>query len=190
MPRISKVRLGDIQYGWMFDIQTTEELLDYFNHVIPVQSRAEFKQATEYMAGQAHANVLATLAEIKNISIIDALTKLNSDRMDGMTQVLNKQHRLFVNRGGGYFGFTEGVHAKDTTTCSDYILPFEVPRFIQWPNGTHWYAKLGVNDIIVDGRQKWNTKEEAEAAAKRFMVAWRANGESYTRTVARLNPKG
>ena len=39
-------------------------------------------------------------------------------------------------------------------------------RYIKWPGGIHWYAKLG-NEDITDymGNQKWFTKKDAEKAA-------------------------
>ena len=43
-------------------------------------------------------------------------------------------------------------------------------RYINWCGGKHYYAKVGALDIVDEkGDQKWNTKEEAEAAAKVFV---------------------
>lgn len=43
-------------------------------------------------------------------------------------------------------------------------------RFIQWDGGKHWYAKVNKEDIVDEfGRQKWNTKDEAEKAAKWYI---------------------
>lgn len=43
-------------------------------------------------------------------------------------------------------------------------------RYIQWQGGCHWYAKVGKLDIIdADGNQKWNSKAEAEKAARWFL---------------------
>jgi hypothetical protein len=49
-------------------------------------------------------------------------------------------------------------------------------RYMQWNmpdlniKGTHWYAKIGKKDIVdKDGNMKWDTKEEAEIAAKWFI---------------------
>lgn len=47
-------------------------------------------------------------------------------------------------------------------------------RYMQWNmlgnRGTHWYAKIGNRDITdKDGNMKWNTKKEAETAAKWFI---------------------
>jgi hypothetical protein len=47
-------------------------------------------------------------------------------------------------------------------------------RYMQWDvpgvsKGVHWYAKVGNFDIVDEkGNQKWDTKEEAMAAAEWF----------------------
>lgn len=52
---------------------------------------------------------------------------------------------------------------------------FEDVRYMKWDmpsldiKGVHWYAKIGNEDVRdKDGNMKWNTKEEAEEAARWF----------------------
>jgi len=50
-----------------------------------------------------------------------------------------------------------------------YEYNFEDVRFIQWPGGRHWYAKLGSIDIVDKyGNQKWNDKYYAIEVAKKW----------------------
>lgn len=50
-----------------------------------------------------------------------------------------------------------------------YEYNFEDVRFIQWPGGRHWYAKLGNIDIVSEyGEQKWNDKYYAMEVAKKW----------------------
>lgn len=52
----------------------------------------------------------------------------------------------------------------------DEEMSLEDVRYIQWDNGTHWYAKVGKFDVVdKDNNQKWDTKEEAREAAKWFI---------------------
>jgi len=41
-------------------------------------------------------------------------------------------------------------------------------RIIKWPNGTHYYAKIGNTDVFYKGKQKWDSKREAMRNAKAF----------------------
>lgn len=43
----------------------------------------------------------------------------------------------------------------------------EKVTYSQWPKGTHWYARIGNDDVCDDdGNYKWNTKAEAKEAVK------------------------
>lgn len=40
----------------------------------------------------------------------------------------------------------------------------------RWPDGTHFYAKVGKLDVVDDdGNVKWNTYKKAMKAAKKFI---------------------
>ena len=62
------------------------------------------------------------------------------------------------------------VEEKDMETLtfpdeSEYNI--DDVRFLQWPGGTHWYAKIGKLDICDDmGDYKWDCKGDAIEAAK------------------------
>lgn len=60
---------------------------------------------------------------------------------------------------------------RDKLTFPDEEKPtLDDVRYIMWPGGEHYYAKVGNLDIVdVNNRQKWNTKKEAEKAAAWFI---------------------
>lgn len=50
-----------------------------------------------------------------------------------------------------------------------YKFDYDDVRFIKWPDGRHWYAKIGSIDIVdKHGNQKWNDKYYAMNVAKAF----------------------
>lgn len=158
-----------LNYGWLFDIRTSDELFEYLQNVRAPKARAEFAEAMKYYNGQAHANHIALLAEVKGISITEAQLKLNADLADSMEKTLRDTGQIFVNIHGGYFGTHGGIRVWESQDIDVFALPEEKVRFIQWVGGTHWYAKIGDEDIVVDGRQKWDTKGEAEDAAAKYL---------------------
>lgn len=171
MPRISRVtwpKMG-LNYGWLFDIRNVDELFDYLDNVRAPRARAEFAEALKYAQGIGHANMIATIAGMKGITILEAQTKFNSDVMKAMEKSLFKKGRIFVNGLGGHFVVHDDLKIKESREIDVWALPEEKPRFIQWPGGTHWYAKIGDEDIVVDGTQKWDTLEQAAQAAEKFM---------------------
>lgn len=59
---------------------------------------------------------------------------------------------------------------KNSLVFPDVERPsIEDVNFIVWNGGKHWYAKIGKMDVVVNGEQKWNTKEEAINAAKSYI---------------------
>ena len=71
---------------------------------------------------------------------------------------------------------TDEVFAESLQYPTEAGARLEDVRYMQWNmpdlriKGTHWYAKLGKRDVTdKDGNMKWDTKAEAEAAAKWFI---------------------
>lgn len=178
MPRISRVTNFPLRYGYLFDIQTPEEVWDWFVHVRLEKSKEEYQDAYQsreagnprgYHA-RAGANVVS-LAKIKGISIVDALTQLNTDVEAAMRRVLKETGRIFINHHGAFFATSKSLEISDTHMIPTYVLPEDKPRIIQWAQGQHFYAKHGSDDVVWGGKQKWDTRAEAEQAAAEYMKA-------------------
>lgn len=41
----------------------------------------------------------------------------------------------------------------------------------RWPDGNHWYASVDGREVIENGLTKWNSPQDAEAAAVRFSAS-------------------
>lgn len=172
MPRISKVyRPKDhADCGFLFDIQNHQELQEWWDNVLRGISTQEFNIALKQRtSGSHHRNMLNTLAAMWDVPLLAALSRLQTDRGVGMDRVLVDCGRLFVNSLGGYFGYFPDLEISETRAIGVYALPTEFVRIIQWGGGTHFYAKIGNADVIVDGKMKWDTHEKAEAAGKIFL---------------------
>lgn len=81
---------------------------------------------------------------------------------------------IYLEDGVRQFGYTEGnPHytiveriEKDTLEYPDDKPTYDKVKFIKWPGGTHWYAKIGKEDIVdKEGNQKWESRLAAEDAA-------------------------
>ncbi len=42
-------------------------------------------------------------------------------------------------------------------------------KITQWTGGSHYYAKLGNKDVVVNGDVKWNTHRQAKSAAMKYL---------------------
>lgn len=169
---------------WLFCPQTEEQLIEHWNkYVKPVISDGSRKLAKKIFSGtKGHfTNDFEQAVEVWMNSTNDSL-------IVSMLQIENEafRNRLQMFRSGReiYLSHSIQVVTVDTrfvdilTTTERNVLTFpdeEKPemkdvRFIVWEGGVHYYAKIGKLDIVdKDGNQKWNTRAEAESAARWYI---------------------
>ena len=116
------------------------------------------------------------------------MNSTNDSLMVSMVRIENEafQNRLRTFRSGREIYLSHGIQVVtvDTrfvdilATTERNVLTFpdeDKPemkdvRFIVWDGGVHYYAKIGKLDIVdKDGNQKWNTRAEAESAARWYI---------------------
>ena len=178
MGKLKAVKVWDkhtrIEYPWMFDIADHDTLMDWYNEVRVPRCSVEFRDAmncSEVGGRGGHARDgahIAFLSKIRGTDIVSTLAKLNDDTLNGMLNALRESGRIFVNRHGGYLVASRDIEIEKTEEIKNWILPGASIKVLRWPNGTHWYAKLGDTDITENGKEKWDTKDEAYRAAERF----------------------
>lgn len=85
----------------------------------------------------------------------------------------NEGKPIFLTDGLPYFPPKEWPTYDEEVWKDELEFPYEYNfkdvRFIRWPGGRHWYAKLGSIDIVDKyGYQKWNDKYYAMEVAKKW----------------------
>jgi hypothetical protein len=177
-------RFGTISC-WYFVPKTEEEILEHWNkYISPIIKdgirdtfNTHFKKLMKHPSNQ-YAVYLELLAKVHNQGKVNM--GIFEEGRNEMVKVIEQRISCFRK------------HNKTLLTCSmlesfkmddDVIVeekdmetltfPDEAEyniddvRFLQWPGGTHWYAKIGKFDICDDmGDYKWNCKGDAIEAAK------------------------
>jgi hypothetical protein len=174
MPRITHVkdtRLG-IDYGYLFDIQNQEELLDYVEKVRSAHIQEGVRDVLKCMNGKGHITTSYGLILDMRMRIgegmVQATSTIEAQIMSTMQRVLSENGRLLVNTNGGYFSSHKNLEYIDTYEVKKYILPGAVVSVTQWPDGEHFYAKVGNEEVEMWGKRKWDTRKEALHAALAF----------------------
>lgn len=105
----------------------------------------------------------------------EAADKLEKKTIEDRIKFFKKGNSLYLQNNLTYMSFKDDQEITDEKFSKELIYPIEAQyhfddvRYIQWPDGKHWYAKVGNLDICdKEGNYKWNTKEEAMNAAKKF----------------------
>lgn len=172
------------QTFWLFRPQTEEQILEhwqkYVSSTIKDGARKltqkifkgtrghftnDFEQAVETWQTSMGDGLFHSMAHIE----MEALeSRLRSFR-DGRQIHLN--HSIQVVMIDSRFSDIVGVMERGTLTFPDEDKPtMSDVRFIVWKGGTHTYAKIGKLDVVdAHGNQKWNTRQEAEAAARWYI---------------------
>ena len=111
--------------------------------------------------------------EFKGLSWLDAADSLERRTFeDRINRFKNNKPIYFPCNLTIYPPIEHPVYDKEKWT-NELIYPFEYNydevRFIQWPDGKHWYAKIGNIDIVDKyNRQKWCDKSYAQEIAKKW----------------------
>lgn len=89
-----------------------------------------------------------------------------------------KKQNLYLGPEVKEFAYADGntlfdiceIIESDTFEYPPAVRILDNVKYLQWPGGEHWYAKIGNEDIIdYKGNQKWNTRKEAEEAAEWYI---------------------
>jgi len=181
-PQIEK----PMEYGWMLKVSSVEALMDYL--MTDVRWKEGFSDVIKSKPfnpnGDHHrtrvGSSLSVLSEMTGDSLIDTLIKFSTDAQDAKFKLLKESGCIYIGEVGGFFPKGKGVKELKKVSYegnphkgfwalkdNEDILTSKA-RYMQWTNGSHWYAKIGNVDVRVDGHQKWGTKWEAQEAVKKF----------------------
>lgn len=184
MPTFAKIRRNAMEYGFMLKINNDAEMLEYVNtsmsnrfqrgFVDCFQSKELGKLVGAEGGGHCTTEIghsLARLCELEKEgrNLLQITMSLHDRALQAQVGLLHSVGTIYINRNGGFFGHDEDVEVLETREMETFVFPSDDVRITQWPNGTHWYARIGdvdVRDCI--GEMKWNTHKEAERAVEWF----------------------
>jgi hypothetical protein len=88
-------------------------------------------------------------------------------------QMIFEGHTLYINKVGGFMPFLgEDYEVRSEVTSEVFKFPEYTKQDInvtRWPNGKHYYAKVGHMDVVIDGMDKWCDVDTAHKMAEEFL---------------------
>lgn len=169
----------DFPEEWILKISSCTQLLTYWMGTQPFIVQEAFKNQRDVIDRKAHyTNETAFMAnlraECRGTSFVDELSVLSSERLEGMMNILRDGKILFIKSVGSYSFDTldqKLYEILETRELEKLVFPTAKSdlRFLQWPGGKHWYAKIGNTEVVVDGKNKWNSRAAARRAANAFI---------------------
>lgn len=174
---------------WYLKPETKQDIIDHFNTIVKkcfeegLKDRVSstylcknyFGQGKDYIYIEHPTTDWAKAVEqymhIWGLTWVETAHKLETvtynDRLNTFDKLSAQGKTFYLRNGLGIFCCPNATY--DDEVWSDKmeypikdVYTIDDVRYIQWKDGSHWYAKVGNIDIVdPDGRQKWDTKEEA-----------------------------
>ena len=197
--RFKNLATGEESHKWWFAAKTARQVIEHakkffiptmqegYNTVAHDAVEAIFKyDGIMKHATNEVASSIETITEIKGfkrsspLALFDTANELLLTAIKGRLKDIDKGEAVYLEDGVRQFGYTSKnsyfeiveTYYSDKLEYPDFKKPtLDDVRFIQWNGGKHWYAKVNKEDVTDEfGRQKWNTKDEAEKAAKWYIA--------------------
>ena len=197
--RFRTIATGEESHKWWFAAKTASQVIEHtekffkptmqegFNSAAHDAIESIFKFGGKLMNHPIDevSNAIESITEIKGykrsspLALFDTANELLLTAIKGRLKTIDKGEAVYLEDGVRQFGYTSKnphfeiaeTYYSDKLEYPDFKKPsLDDVRFIQWDGGKHWYAKVNKEDIVDEfGRQKWNTKSEAENAAKWYI---------------------
>jgi hypothetical protein len=156
-----------LDYGFVFDIQSSGELLAYWTERHTRQMNAGFSdfinsrewkgQSADHVSN-GYGQWLAVRVESERLaprprSLVNLLADMNSEVLSFMERLLLDKGRIFIMSSGGYFGDHKSLRVLATKYTETFTLlaikelTDKDIRITQWSGGKHHYLKVGDKEL-------------------------------------------
>lgn len=189
MPTVAHVKwpVMNMDYGFMYKIVSLTELYRYWldcrtNHI--QEGFRDYLKSREFgkLCGRSNTNnhvatgeggMLAMLMKVevehnRPRSVADVLVDTQDRVFRGMQDAIMQHGAIYINGNGGYMPLVKGMEEVEARDVSKFVLPGASIKVSKWPGGKHFYASVGGESVTWDGEIKWNSKWEAQSAAKKW----------------------
>lgn len=170
----------NIEYSRFIIIENISDLYDYFHEKLYGMMKRTAKELVERDKERLSGTILEHTKDV-TVSIAELITKakgngclynnavlyahVQQDWIDAITN--NLTIAINPNNCISYFVIKKDVKLNfinvDKYTKDDINL-------FKWSGGSHWYAKISLMDVVVNGEQKWNSKYVAQQKAEEFLL--------------------
>lgn len=188
-------------FNKIFGSEIRDGVHDHFehSHLIPDKSEPDGNWMYTEHPITPWAKAVDACQKVWCCSWLEAAVRLENETLNNRVNNFRKGHEMYFDNGVIETMMVNGDEIVDEVVKDSLEFPIEEQyriedvRYMQWGKmdylalglpescknygGNHWYAKIGKLDIKdKDGNMKWNTKAEAESAAKWFIenkVSWK-----------------
>lgn len=168
--------------GWYFLVDNEEAakaVLDWKSNILA--HAWMFDMELDGHCKTNYSNACETILQVemlktgkKQMSMPECINLLEQRMTEPFLKYFYEYGKVLVNPAAGFMLHDGSYEVLKTIVKDDFIFPKnkeEEVRIIHWQDGSHYYAKIGKEDVVWDGEQKWGTRQAAEAAAEKYIEA-------------------
>ena len=173
---------------WYLKPESKQDIIDHYNIIL----KCAYEEGVKDRISSTHlckngyvyvehpttpwAKAVEMFMGVWNMSWVMAAHKLETEMINTRLNMFDNGKPIYLSSGLTLFTPNDEIKYQDE--CWKDTLEYPEPehytdsdiRYIQWKDGSHWYAKIGKYDVVDEkGNQKWNTRNEAINAAYSFL---------------------
>lgn len=173
---------------WYLKPESKQDIIDHYNIIL----RCAYEEGLKDRTSSTHlckngyvyiehpttpwAKAVEMYMGVWNMSWVMTAHKLETEMINTRLNMFDEGKPIYLSNGLTLF--VPNDESKYQDECWKDTLEYPEPehytdsdiRYIQWKDGSHWYAKIGKYDVVDEnGNQKWNTRNEAINAAYSFL---------------------
>ncbi len=165
----------DMEYSWMLVLESIEDLDAYSDLYHTPQIKEGLQEIMTKKCAKHNSTIwgglVEDIADITGEHWLVTSTRVENDVYKAKANLIIERGRIYVNSSGGCFPHSDSIEIMEEKEVKGLVWPiYSIKDIIvkKWRNGTHWYAKIGKMDVVIDGEQKWDTYKEAYSEALKF----------------------
>lgn len=172
----------DSEGTWLLEADSLHVIHEHFKKYVGAEIKQGIKEIISRISGKIghysnkFASIVDMMMQISNEPYLVVATRLENEMLqtrlkgyvDGIEQYLSDSLSVII--------MSPHLEIIDEEYKDKMVFPHEERptlddvKYMTWYGGKHYYAKIGKIDIVdKDNNQKWNTKKEAEEAAKWYI---------------------
>ena len=179
-------------HTWYLKPETVQDIIDHFNKICGREFKEGFDDFKDnvsietskvdghkYLYSKNHSSSVwrnaVELCEmrIKGLSWLEGATALEQKTFNDRIEMFNKGRAIYLRDGLPYYCSLEHPKYDEEKWIETLDYPYEYKydecRITKWPNGRHWYVRIGKIDICDKfGNYKFSDKSYAQEVAKQW----------------------
>lgn len=173
-------RTGDkVDNGWWLKIDNEFDLLEWFS-ISNNFGKIWYDLKMAGLKRQHFKTMEAFLMDFKcsvhptktSFSNMDLAQMYNEMKFDVKLKVLRQYGTIYINKVGGFCIPSASLSVKGEINQEELIFPQTGKMEIsidQFPGGTHFYPSVNGVALLIDGVEKYDSKEEAQKASQKYL---------------------